>query len=893
MKKKLHYILSLAILMSCFSVFSQNNHFKKVVNTKQQNSVSIHTTYSFDMSQLMGELVNAQERGNSREQSDNLILELPNLKGELESYLIQEASVMAPELQAQYPEIRSFVGYGIDTPSSYLRFSISPYKGMSGIILSGNEGKTLVIEPGKTDLSTIAVRKKDDSNSKNQHFECTTPEILRSDIEEVAQNANRSADGTLHTFDLAMSVTAEYSIYHGGTLTLVNAAIVSTMTNVNAVFENDFNVTMVLVANNDNVVYLNPTSDPYSGTSDANYNGVLQNTLDANIGTANYDIGHLMAGIGNNGNAGCIGCICVSGQKGSGYTTSTVPSGENFDIDFVAHEMGHQFGANHTFTFSVEGGIAQMEPGSGTTIMGYAGITGATDVQSNSDPYFHAISIQQVTGHVSTRSCDVETATGNSVPTANAGANLTLPKGTPFRLTGSATDSDTGDALTYCWEQFDENNAANAYPSATSTNSNEPLFRSYLPTANPIRTFPLLSDLVSRGFNGTQWEKVPTVGRFADFRLTVRDNKPGGAANDFDDMRVTWSNSAGPFIVTSQNTDQIVWTPGDTETITWDVAGTAGNGVNAANVNIWLSTSESADANFDTVVATNVPNNGTYELIVPSVTSAYSRVMVEAADGSFFNLNDNFFAIGNYTYVPGDVCEEYFFNANVLLEENASTFSGFTLTINDSKTISDINVSVDVTTTNNGQIFTGIRGPFETEGDNRLASGTCTGATDLILTFDDDGNATNCSDTASNDIVLPVEPLSFANGQNSLGDWVFFIGDVLVDGNRATWNSVTLTICETGGFIPILSTDEFDSLDDLTVFPNPNNGNFNVKFNSTSNDDVNIEVFDIRGRKVFGNLYRNTGVFNQSIKLDNVQSGIYLLNISEGNRKVTKKIIIN
>src|SRR5690606_3854351 len=153
------------------------------------------------------------------------------------------------------------------------------------------------------------------------------------------------------TYRLAMSVTGEYTQYFGGTKANALAAINATMTRVDGIFENDFNVTMVLIANTDAVIYTNANSDPYS-SNDSQWNSQLQSTLNSVRGSSKYDIGHLMGATGNNGDAGCIGCVCVNNSKGSGYTTSTVPTGDNFDIDFVAHEMGHQFGANHTWTFN-------------------------------------------------------------------------------------------------------------------------------------------------------------------------------------------------------------------------------------------------------------------------------------------------------------------------------------------------------------------------------------------------------------------------------------------------------------------------------------------------------------------------------------------------------------
>ena len=214
----------------------------------------------------------------------------------------------------------------------------------------------------------------------------------------------------------------------------------------------------------------------------SSWNSQLQSTLTSVIGEANYDIGHLFGASGCGGNAGCIGCICVNGSKGSGITSpaDNIPSGDNFDIDYVAHEMGHQFGGNHTFSMNNESTGANMEPGSGSTIMGYAGIT-SQDIQAHSDALFHAISIQQITNNVKSKTCSVNTPTGNSIPTASASSDYTIPKSTPFMLTGTASDAN-GDALTHIWEEMDvaSTSQTGASSAASATKTSGPVSYTHL-----------------------------------------------------------------------------------------------------------------------------------------------------------------------------------------------------------------------------------------------------------------------------------------------------------------------------------------------------------------------------------------------------------------------------
>ena len=632
-------------MLSFTYTWSQNNLWQKqsinaskVLKENHQSLKEFHS-FSLNTEALNQSLTGVVQRSDFSNTSSTTILSFPNSEGQIERFSIREASVMHPNLQERFPEIRSYVGQGIDNTSSVLRFSISP-DGFNGMILS-SEGSTF-IEPITQGTNTYLVFNRENRINVNDDFECSVAAQVRQTVDSQSNIANRNADDSiLRTYRLAVSATGEYTQFHGGTKAQALAAIVTTMTRVNGIFEVDFNVTMTLIANTDDVIYTNTATDPYGNTT-GGYNGQLQNTLTSVIGEANYDIGHLFANLQNNGNAGCIGCVCVNNQKGSGWTSATDPVGDFFDVDYVAHEMGHQFGANHTWTHGGnEGTNVQMEPGSGTTIMSYAGITGAnTDVEQNVTPNFHAASIEQVTDYIKTTNCQTNTNTGNAVPIVNAGLDYTIPRSTAFELDGSATDADTpSNALTYVWEQIDENNASTTIPSATATTG--VAFRAYEPTSNTNRYFPRM-ETIKTGATSWKWEVVPNVGRTLNFRLTVRDNVAGGGTNNGDDMVVTVNGTAGPFLVNVPNTN-VSWNVGTTQTVTWDVAGTTGNGINAANVDIFLSI-DGGDT-YPITLASGVANDGSHNIVVPNNQGNQNRVMVRGSNHIFFDISNTDFTI--------------------------------------------------------------------------------------------------------------------------------------------------------------------------------------------------------------------------------------------------------
>ena len=652
MKRKL---LSIAMLAITSLSFAQGGTLWKTTMKKNSSAVfenksqlSNAKIFELDVAELKKSLLNSPKR-NALTAKSSTIISFPNADGKLERFRIFETSNMDPALAAKYPEIKSYVGNCIENPTSTIYFSTSPL-GLQTMTINADRS-AVFIEPYTKDLNAYVVYKKSDKAASLSKFECTIIATAKNDLKKSnLLNRPNADDGNLRTYRLAQSVTGEYTAYFGGTKALALAAINNTMTRVNGVFEKDFGVHMNLIANNDLIIYTTASTDPYSASaSKANWNQELQTNLTNVIGSANYDIGHLFGGDGGGGNAGCIGCVCknpttsVPLGKGSGYTSpgDGIPQGDNFDIDYVAHEMGHQFGGNHTFTHSNEGSGVQMEPGSGSTIMGYAGIT-SLDVQPHSDPFFHAVSIQQVTNYIKTTTCQTTTLTGNAVPTASAGLDYTIPKSTPFILTGTGSDAN-GDLITYQWEEMD-NGTTSAAPSATKTTG--PNFRSYNPSTSGVRYFPQMASVLTGATTtaGTELtvEALSSVARTLNFRLTVRDNHAGGPANNSDDVIITVNATAGPFTVSSPNT-AVSYVGGSTQTVTWNVAGTTANGVNTANVDILLSAD--GGATFPITLLAATPNDGTQAVTIPNTAGTQNRIMVKGTNHIFFDVSNTNFTI--------------------------------------------------------------------------------------------------------------------------------------------------------------------------------------------------------------------------------------------------------
>jgi subtilisin-like proprotein convertase family protein len=882
MKKQLQFTICAILIFS--SSFGQGSLWNKTSDNRVRNLSKMerasmpkeYQLFSLDFDNLKERL---QEAPSENSGSSNLIIEFPNQNGEYTSYKIFYAPIMEAGLANRYPDIKSYIGISVDGTSS-IRFSTTIF-GLHVIALTGKSG-TYYIDTYTKNLENYIVYARSNISSNNA-FSCLVKEdeLAARLLETTAVLAN---DGKFRQYRLAMACTIEYASFHinaaglgAGTLAQKKAAVLAamnvTMTRVNGLYERDMSLRMNLVANNDLVIFVD--SDDFTNDTAGSLINESQAEIDAAIGSSNYDIGHTVSTGG--GGLAQLNSPCT-GNKARGITGSSAPVGDPFDIDYVAHEMGHQFGAQHTFNNSCGGNRSAgtaVEPGSGNTIMGYAGIC-APDVQNNSDAHFHTVSLNQMMAFtIGTGNCAPNASNGNTPPVVNAGVDRTIPKGTPFILFPQSVTDANGDSLTYCWEQTDTTIATQP---PTASNTSGPSFRSNPPVTAPERYMPALATVVAGNLSST-WEVVSTAARSYNFALTVRDNRmPNGGQTTRDNVLVTASNTIGPFSVNSQNTIE-AWAQGSTQTITW-----IRNGAEtlSANVDIYLSTD--GGVTFPTLLTpSGVPNSGSATITVPNVVTQTARIMVRAKENIYYAVNSRNILIG---YSITNTCTTYPFNTAFSPTDGSSSYTIKTITVPATTgTISDVNINVNATHPNIQHLNIAVVRP--TGSLLTLYNQGCSSGVNMNVTWDAQGSALTCASPTQGTYV-PVGSLDSMIGANPSGTWQMGFRD-LVAGTTGTINSFSIEVCTQT--IALLGTQS-NYFDNFSIFPNPNDGNFTVKFNSNSGNDINIAVFDIRGRSIFNNLYQNNGLFEQTLQLDKVQSGIYLVNIQDGDKKITKKIVI-
>ncbi len=721
------------VFLCSFFSYSQNYWHKETSNNLVSRQPS--DTYYFHLDKnLLYQTIEA----NTQNKASSNTLYFPNEKGELELFILTKTAIFPEEYESSFPSIKTFVGYSATRNEVKIRLSITPL-GVNTMLMLPN-GETNFLQPinGEESLHIMYANKA--HPFAKEKWTCLTETNHDVGLKEakniLTQKGNSIAklngDKIHRTYKIAVSTGHNYTAYwddgnnsNGSAKEDALAAVASTINRVNEVFGRDFGVHLTLVPNLD-LIFEN--TSPYE--SSGNVQATLQEQLDTRIGTSNYDVGHLFLSGGIEGNAGCIGCVCRSGRKGSGFSSHSFGPNfltDYFDIDLVAHEIGHQFGANHTFSHRTEGTGVNSEPGSGTTIMSYAGITGSDDVQSYSDPYFQYHNILQVNSHIKNEAtCSSKSVLSNRTPQANAGKNYIIPAGTAYELRGVASDSD-GDLLYYSWEQLD-----NGQVNYNTFNPNKvigTMNRSLLPSTNSNRSIPKLSRVLSGKLTETDpslssdWETVSNVSRLHTWGLTVRDrglsNSSKGQANS--DFMIIQVESSNPFKV--KNPTHTLWENGDTQKIEWEVGNTAKPPINTERVSIYLSVD--GGNTFPYTLIENTPNDGNEIVTIPyTPESTKARIKIIPVDNIYYSINSTSFTIRNKSFI---------FSFDEKSKEVCKTETGvtFNVTYNPSNNFTDV---LNVT----------ISGPSISGTNVSMSKTTLSGsATSLQINFSSFQNATS------------------------------------------------------------------------------------------------------------------------------------------------------
>ena len=573
------------------------------------------------------------------------VISLP-VDGRPQDFSVTPSPIMAPELAGRYPQIRTYRIRGIDDPGASGRLSIT-HRGLGAMFDAGGETRYIDPEPQADGLYRVARRGQ--LSGGGEGFACGisgsgSPLAAARPLASSARVATRTP-GNLRIYRIAIATTAEYSdaVKQPGSTTEteiradVLAEIIRLLNRVNQIYERDLAIQLQLVINGDQLIFIgDPAADPFS-----NQNGELmldenQQLIDQVIGSPNYDIGHVLSTGG--GGIANVDSVCFDGVKAGGVTGSPNPVGDAFYIDYVAHEIGHQFGADHSFN-GTSGSCSgnrwasqAYEPGSGSTIMSYAGICGLENTSRHALAMFHGGSIGIIDNAGSLACGELATASNPNQPVVDAGPDRVIPKLTPFRLQATASDAD-GDVLTYAWEEMDTGSATSSISFGKDLGDNT-LFRSFDPDRVATRDFPALGLTLLGKYDKS--EVLPCQDRTLDFRVTVRDGNSGLAS---DDVRLTVDGDSGPFRVTTQATTQTLY-PVNAVLLGWDTAGTRNAPVSCDAVDIsLLSFNGNSEEYGETMLMANEPNDGQAVISLPDRFAERARFRVACSNNVFYALS--------------------------------------------------------------------------------------------------------------------------------------------------------------------------------------------------------------------------------------------------------------
>ncbi len=599
-----------------------------------------------------------------------LVVPLPD--GILDTFLVVRYNMMEPALAARYSDIYTLWGLSATHTYRAIRCSWTP-QGFHAVVY-GLGQKSVYVEPlpSSNGLHYYVAYYIEDADEEPGTYgaPCLTLESLWRSTGVAARV--KVPDCRFRQYRLAVAATGEYSNFHGATgpaqSGLVLGAITIAVNYVNAIFEQDLGVRMQLVANTDTVFYYNPSTDPYTGSNIVTMLPENQAVIDSFIGAANYDVGHVFHQ-SSQGGVAYIGVVCwwytcpewYCKLKAQGVSSTSSPNNISF-YKLAAHEFAHMFNARHSFNgnagpcMSNRSASSAYEPGSGSTLMSYAGVCSPQNVQGSADPYLHTHNITEVFDEFLTTSkntCETVLSTSNAAPVVSPLSNYTIPHSTPFILTATASDPN-GHPLSYTWEQLDLGPAGVPAPS----NTQGPMFRSYLPSTSPVRYFPSLSSVINN--TSSPWEVLPNVARTLNFTLTVRDWTGTYGCVKQANTTITTTNS-GPFKVTHPNTSAVSWQGGQTYTVTWDVVG---SNTYCPLVDILLS--QDGGYTYPITLALGTPNDGTQNVTIPTITSPVStaRVMVRGHNYIFYDISD-----ANFTLLEGVMPVEWLYFETKLLED--------------------------------------------------------------------------------------------------------------------------------------------------------------------------------------------------------------------------------
>ena len=877
MRKYFILLSALSLPIFGFSQWNQTNS-KNIAEVKEsKKNIAPLAIYSLDHQVIE----NSLSRLDFKSSEQKTEIKFPNSKGQIETFVVWETSNFDEALQRRFPNIRAFTGYSKTTPNKIIRFS-SSQKGLSVMIM--DKGISTYIEPYDVSNKNYIVY---DSNTKKpeefKEFNCT---IANESSEDSTSNLedSRVLAGNFKTYRLALSNTGEYGVYHGGTVEDVLAAMNSTMTRLNGVFEKDLSIHFNLIEDVvDKLIFLNPSTDPYSTGGPDEAHSVISSLINVN----DYDMGHLLDKENANG-AAYVRSLCNNGSKAGGWTAHNIPDGAFYDIDYVAHEMGHQLGAGHTYTHYSSQSDRTVELGSGNTIMAYTGITGNLDVQANSYDYFHSASIAQIKNRINGTSCGVATAMPTEPPVVDAGSDYTIPASTPFVLNGYVTGPDNSN-YTNNWEQIDLATTAQlgnnsiAYPAKIAG----PMFKALLPVEETYRYFPNFNNVLA-GVLTTKWESVSSVNRSLNFSLTTRNNNPTEPQTGRDDAKVTVVAEAGPFVVTSPVVGESTQS-GQPFLVKWDVANTDVAPINTSLVNIKFS--KDGGKTF-TYLVQGTANDGEESVTIPADSQTDNAYfIVEALNNVYYAVSPSF--VVDYE-VRGEVCSTYTYSGSPIVITdgpggNAITSPEVTapLDIDEDGNITKIKVALNVTHPRVGNLNIGIENP---QGNRALVwDRTCANRPNINATFIDEGATVNCTASPISGEIKSNELLKIFNGKSPQGQWKIYASDNM-PGFTGQINSFSIDVCKRD--VQVLNVTDVVKDVNLNIYPNPSKGDININAKNLKQDNITVTVIELTGKVVKKDVINHNGgelLKNYSLQLP---AGVYIINLEGDNIKTSRKIII-